>query len=57
VPNKARKWVLAALDDIAAVMPFPILGVDSDNGTEFINNHLLAWCEQRQITFTRARPG
>ena len=46
VPNKARKWVLAALDEIAAVMPYPILGVDSDNGSEFINNHLLTWCEQ-----------
>jgi hypothetical protein len=57
VPNKARKWVLAALDEIATVMPFPILGVDSDNGSEFINAHLLAWCEQRQITFTRSRPG
>ena len=57
VPNKARKWVLAALDDIARAMPFPILGVDSDNGSEFINHHLLAWCEKRQITFTRARPG
>lgn len=55
--NKARKWVLAALDDIARAMPFPILGVDSDNGSEFINHHLLAWCEQRQITFTRSRPG
>ena len=57
VRNKARKWVLAALDDIARVMPFPILGVDSDNGSEFINHHLLTWCEKRQITFTRSRPG
>jgi integrase-like protein len=57
VPNKARKWVLAALDEIAAEMPFPILGVDSDNGSEFINAHLLAWCQQRKITFTRSRPG
>jgi hypothetical protein len=57
VRNKARKWVLAALDDIASVMPFPILGVDSDNGAEFINEHLLAWCTDRQITFTRSRPG
>ena len=57
VPNKARKWVLAALDDIAATMPFPILGVDSDNGSEFINDHLLAWCDKRKITFTRSRPG
>jgi hypothetical protein len=43
--HKARKWVLAAFDDIANVMPFPILGVDSDNGSEFINHHLLARCE------------
>jgi hypothetical protein len=57
VPNKARKWVLAALDDIAKILPFPILGVDSDNGSEFINHHLLTWCEQRKITFTRSRPG
>jgi hypothetical protein len=57
VRNKARKWVLAALDEIAAVMPFPILGVDSDNGSEFINHHLLAWCTNRKITFTRSRPG
>lgn len=57
VPNKARKWVLAALEDIAAITPFPILGVDSDNGSEFINHHLLAWCEKRKITFTRSRPG
>jgi len=57
VPNKARKWVLAALEDIAKIMPFPILGVDSDNGSEFINHHLLEWCQQRKITFTRSRPG
>jgi hypothetical protein len=57
VPSKAAKCVLAALNDIASKMPFPILGVDSDNGSEFINVHLLSWCQQRQITFTRARPG
>ncbi|HEX7322586.1 MAG TPA: DDE-type integrase/transposase/recombinase [Mycobacterium sp.] len=57
VPNKARKWVIDALDDIAKTMPFPILGIDSDGGSEFINHHLLTWCEQRKITFTRSRPG
>ena len=57
VRNKARKWVIAALDDVGKSMPFPLLGIDSDNGSEFINHHLLAWCEQRKITFTRSRPG
>jgi hypothetical protein len=57
VRNKARKWVIAALEEIAGIMPFPLLGVDSDNGSEFINHHLLTWCEQRKITFIRFRPG
>jgi hypothetical protein len=57
VPSREAKCVLAALESIANKMPFPILGVDSDNGSEFINEHLLAWCTRREITFTRARPG
>jgi hypothetical protein len=56
VPSKAAKCVLAALNDIAYKMPFPILGVDSDNGSEFINVYVLQWCKRHQITFTRARP-
>jgi hypothetical protein len=57
LPDKTAKCVLAALNDIARKMPFPILGVDSDNGSEFINDQLLDWCRGREITFTRARPG
>ena len=57
IPDRTAKCVLAALDDIARKMPFPIVGVDSDNGSEFINDHLLQWCEKKEITFTRARPG
>jgi hypothetical protein len=56
VPSKAAICVLAALNDIAYKMPFPILGVDSDNGSEFINVYLLQWCQRHPITFTRARP-
>jgi hypothetical protein len=57
VPDKTGKCVLAALNDIARAMPFPILGVDSDNGSEFINDDVFGWCQKRKITFTRARPG
>src|SRR5208283_4673666 len=57
VPSKALKGVIAALDEIAAVIPFPIRGIDSDNGSEFINFHLLDWCCKHQITFTRSRAG
>lgn len=57
VPNKAHKWVLAAIEHAVGLFPFPVLGIDSDNGSEFINKALLSWCEQRQITFTRSRSG
>ncbi len=57
VPDRNAKCVLAALNEIARMMPFPILGVDSDNGSEFINEDLFAWCQGRQITFTRSRLG
>lgn len=57
IRNKARKWVTDALDDIEKSMPFPLLRIDSENGSEFINHHLFNWCEKRAITFTRSRPG
>ncbi|MEO5778839.1 MAG: transposase family protein [Arthrobacter oryzae] len=57
VPNKARKWVLEAIDYVLGRFPFPVVGIDSDNGSEFINHHLLAYCEEHRITFTRSRAG
>jgi transposase InsO family protein len=57
LPDRTAKHILAALNHIATAMPFPILGVDSDNGSEFINDDLLRWCLDRRITFTRSRPG
>lgn len=57
VKNKAQRWVFAALVEISAAFPFPIKGIDSDNGVEFINSHLLAYCTNNEITFTRSRPG
>lgn len=56
VKNKAQRWVFEALTDIEKTLPFPLLGIDSDNGSEFINNHLRRYCEEKKITFTRSRP-
>lgn len=56
VKNKAQRWVFEALKEIKAKVPFPILGIDSDNGGEFINDHLLRFCQEKEITFTRSRP-
>jgi hypothetical protein len=57
VKNKAAIWVFEALMYVTRQFPFPILGIDSDNGSEFINAHLFNYCNENQITFTRSRPG
>ncbi|MFT7649754.1 MAG: hypothetical protein ACI8Y4_004518 [Candidatus Poriferisodalaceae bacterium] len=56
VKNKAAVWVFEALEYVMARFPFPILGIDSDNGSEFINHHLFNYCKDNKITFTRSRP-
>lgn len=56
LPTKAQRWVLEALGDIEASLPFPVLGLDCDNGSEFINVELFRYCAERGITFTRSRP-
>lgn len=55
VKNKAQVHVFAALEKIAKDVPFPLRGIDSDNGSEFINKHLLRFCQAKRITFTRSR--
>jgi hypothetical protein len=55
VKNKAQQWVFEALKDIRGRLPFPLLGIDSDNGGEFINNQLYRYCQEEKITFTRTR--
>jgi hypothetical protein len=57
VLNKAQKHVFAALKHIRQALPFPLLGIDSDNGSEFINDELARYCDQEQLTFTRGRAG
>lgn len=57
VRNKAQKWVFEALQHVVAAFPFPILGIDSDNGSEFVNDQLLRWCVEHQVTFTRSCAG
>lgn len=57
VKNKAQKWVFEALMHVTGVFPFPVIGIDSDNGSEFINEELKRYCEGQHITFTRSRPG
>jgi hypothetical protein len=54
--DKRAQTVLAALRRVHDELPFKILGLDSDNGSEFLNGALLEYCAQQRITFTRGRP-
>ena len=53
--SKHQGMVIQAFGHALQLIPFPILGIDTDNGGEFINKELIDFCEQYQITFTRGR--
>ena len=57
VKNKAAVHVTEAIDHARRKFPFSVLGIDSDNGSEFINAHLFDYCVADKLTFTRSRPG
>jgi hypothetical protein len=56
LPNKGQIATFIALKAIRQRLPFPLLGLDSDNGSEFINDQLFRYCLDQHITFTRSRP-
>jgi hypothetical protein len=56
--NKGAAGVLAATRTVEAALPFALLGFDCDNGSEFLNHHLLGYLHERKrpVAFTRSRP-
>jgi len=56
VLSKGQRFVSAALEEFRRALPFALRGVDSDNGSEFINHHLWHYCQVHAIEFTRGRP-
>jgi hypothetical protein len=57
VPDKRQAGVVAAITDVVTHLPFPIKGIDSDNGSEFINDQLYRYCQTHKLKFTRSRSG
>jgi hypothetical protein len=53
--HRGQALIIQALDRARQLLPFPLLGLDTDNGGEFINAEVLAYCEREHITFTRRR--
>jgi len=54
--HRSQQAVSEALRRMRQRLPFPLLGIDSDNGGEFINDLLYQYCLTEKITFTRSRP-
>ena len=56
--GRGQAGTLAALQDVEACLPFALLGLDSDNGGEFLNYHVLSWLQKRAqpVFMTRSRP-
>lgn len=54
--HRSQSQVSAAICALRNRLPFDLLGLDSDNGGEFINETLYAYCLTEKITFTRSRP-
>jgi hypothetical protein len=54
--GKGQTGIVAALEDMREVLPFRLQGIDSDNGSEFLNHHLVSYCRAQEIQFTRGRP-
>ena len=56
VRGRGEVGVCQAIAEIQAALPFPLRGLDSDNGSEFINYHLKRYCDRQRLQFTRGRP-
>lgn len=56
IMGKGQYAALEAIEDIQKELPFKLQGIDSDNGSEFINYHLLKYYADNDIQFTRSRP-
>ncbi len=56
VMGKGETGVVKAVDDIKKGLPFDLTGMDSDSGGEFINYHMLRYCQKEKLEFTRSRP-
>jgi hypothetical protein len=56
VLGKGETGVQIAIEGMRKALPFTLLGLDADNGSEFINYHLVAYCKALDVQFTRSRP-
>ena len=56
LPNRGQQAATEVMERIRARVPFPLLGVDSDNDPAFIRTHLFRYCEEKKLKFSRCWP-
>lgn len=56
VMGKGEAGIVKAIEEIKQGLPFELKGLDSDTGSEFVNWHMVRWCKENNLSFTRSRP-
>ncbi len=56
VLGKGERGVKNAIDDMRTTAPFPFIDIDFDSGSEFLNWHLIRYCQRTSLAYTRSRP-
>ena len=56
VMGKGEEGIVKAIEAIKQALPFDLKGLDSDTGSEFVNWHMVRWCKENNLSFTRSRP-
>jgi hypothetical protein len=56
VMGKGEAGIVSAIEEIKKGLPFELKGLDSDTGSEFVNWHMVRWCKENNLSFTRSRP-
>ncbi len=56
VMGKSETGIVGAVELVKKNIPFKVLGFDSDTGSEFVNWHMVRYCDRNKIFFTRSRP-
>lgn len=56
VMGKGEAGIVTAIEAIKQDLPFDLKGLDSDTGSEFVNWHMVRWCKENNLSFTRSRP-
>lgn len=54
--NRGEQAVLAAIEQVRQRLPMPLVGINADNGGEFINKYMVKYCAAEHLKFSRSRP-